>query len=122
MACSIQFRPPGDNKSAPASSQEFLKISQFIKVSGGHANSSVALAKSYPKKKAQRTNGSTHDNTLAVVTQVEIVGESPGKTLMIDDGKSRRAVVVHLKKLMNTRFVGDLQVYDCLCPLLQGCH
>jgi hypothetical protein len=85
-------------------------MAQFIKVSGGHTKSSVALEKSSPKNKAQLTRGSAHDNKLAMVTQVEIVGESPGNTPMIDDGKSRRAVVVLRKKLMSTRFVGDLQV------------
>jgi hypothetical protein len=97
MACSIKFRLPGDTESAPASAQVFLKKAQFIKVSDGHTKSSVALAKSSPKKKAQLTKGSDHDNKLAVVTQVEIVGESPGNTPMIDDGKSRRAVVVRRK-------------------------
>jgi hypothetical protein len=67
-------------------------------VYGGHAKSSVALEKSSPKKKAQRTKGSDHDNKLVVVTQVEIVDESPGNILMIDDGKSRRAVIVRRKK------------------------
>jgi hypothetical protein len=47
-----------------------------------------------------------------VVTQVEIVGESPGKTLLIDDGKSLRAMVVRRKNMMSTRFVGDLQVVE----------
>jgi hypothetical protein len=90
----------------------FLKKAQCIKVSGGHAKSYVALANSFPKKKAQRKKGSARDNQLAVVTQVEIMGEIPGKNLLIDDGKSRRAVVVRRKNLMSTRFVGDLQVVE----------
>jgi hypothetical protein len=105
------LQPPGDTESVPASAQVFLKIAQFIKVSGGNAKSSVALAKSSPKKNAQLAKGSAHDNKLAVVTQLEIVGESPENTLMIDDGKSRRAVVVRRKKVMSTRFVGDIQVF-----------
>jgi hypothetical protein len=127
MACSIQFLPPGETKAAPNSAQVFLKIAQFIKVSGGHAKSSVALEKSSPKKKAQLTKGSADDNKLYVATQVEIVGESPGNTLMIDDGKSQRAVVFRRKKTDEYVLCWRSPSCptgqdDCLYPLLQGCH
>jgi hypothetical protein len=126
MECSIEIRPPGDTESAPAPAQIFLKISQFIKVSGGNAKSSVALAKSSPKKKAQRTKGSVYENKLDVVTQVEILGESPGNILMIDNGMSWRAVVVHLKTDVYALCWRSPSCPpgqdDCLWPLLQGCH